>query len=102
MSSNTDTQAKQSTRGSCLDKAAVLTRISIARHLLGLFAGLVCGALAMTGILGFVIFGASNVLGALFYYVFVLGIDADEHGGHGQFTNEGLMPGFAVFLVCLP
>lgn len=82
-----------------LDKATVLKRITIARHILGLLAGLLCGGFGVIGFVGVIAFAATNILLVLAYYTMVLGVDADEHGGHGQFTNEGLMPALAVFVV---
>lgn len=96
MQSKGDSKPKGS---SALDKATILTRISWARHVLGLLAGLACGILGITGFVGVAIFAASNILLVLVYYSYILGVDPEEHGGHGTFTNESLMPGLAIFVV---
>ena len=59
MQSKGDSKPKGS---SALDKATILTRISWARHVLGLLAGLACGILGITGFVGVAIFAASNIL----------------------------------------
>ena len=96
---NGENKAKRTAGASSLDKSEILSRIAWARHVLALSAGLACGAFGLTGFLGFVIFAATNVLVVLGYYSFILGVDADEHGGHGQFTSEAMMPALGIFIV---
>lgn len=96
MQGKSDSKSKGATS---LTTEAITHRIAWARHIIALIAGLACGVIGITGFIGIIVFVASNILLVLGYYMYILGVDPEEHGGHGQFTNEALMPALAVFVV---
>lgn len=96
MQGKSDSKSKATTS---LTTEAITHRIAWARHIIALIAGLACGVIGITGFIGIIVFVASNILLVLGYYMYILGVDPEEHGGHGQFTNEALMPALAVFVV---
>eukprot|EP00762_Andalucia_godoyi_P007654 ANDGO_07966.mRNA.1 hypothetical protein DICPUDRAFT_85616 len=80
------------------NREEVLTILHWVRQLVGLFVGVMCGALPITGWMGFVFF-LTNTLALVHMYVFVyLRVDEQVLGSEGT-AHEGLMNAMGVFLM---
>ena len=68
------------------------------RQSIGLFAGIICGALALVDIFGFSFFVVAIISLPYFYYTNYSKINIDDFGAIAM-LSEGLMPSFGVFLL---
>ncbi|KAG6415040.1 hypothetical protein SASPL_122441 [Salvia splendens] len=71
------------------------------RQALGLFCGLIWGAIPLVGGLWFLLFAAVSTGIIYAYYAIVLKVDEEEFGGHGALLQEGLFASISVFLDAL-
>ncbi|KAL1558039.1 respirasome Complex Assembly Factor 1 [Salvia divinorum] len=69
------------------------------RQVLGLFCGLIWGAIPLVGGIWFLLFAALSTGIIYAYYAIVLKVDEEEFGGHGALLQEGLFASISVFLL---
>ncbi|BBN15490.1 hypothetical protein MPTK1_6g20010 [Marchantia polymorpha subsp. ruderalis] len=69
------------------------------RQALGLFLGVIWGAVPVTGALWLILFFAVTSGVIYGYYHLILKVDEEEFGGHGSLLQEGLFASFTLFLL---
>ncbi|XP_072997128.1 uncharacterized protein [Typha latifolia] len=69
------------------------------RQVVGLFCGLLWGAVPLVGAIWILVFVALSSGIIYGYYTYVLKIDEEEFGGHGTLLQEGLFASFSLFLL---
>lgn len=66
------------------------------RQFVGVSCGLACGVFNITGVYGFALFVAANVLGPFSYYRHYANINIDDFGPN-EVLSEGFQPSFGIF-----
>ncbi|KAL3682687.1 hypothetical protein R1sor_000709 [Riccia sorocarpa] len=69
------------------------------RQALGLFLGIIWGAIPVTGAFWLILFFALSSGVIYGYYHLILKVDEEELGGHGGLLQEGLFASFTLFLL---
>ncbi|XP_039836291.1 respirasome Complex Assembly Factor 1-like [Panicum virgatum] len=81
------------------DKDQLLDAVHWIRQAVGLFCGLLWGAVPLVGAVWIALFMAISTGIIYWYYAYVLKIDEEEYGGHGALLQEGLFASFTLFLL---
>ncbi|RLN30905.1 kinetochore protein Spc25-like isoform X1 [Panicum miliaceum] len=81
------------------DKDQLLDAVHWIRQAVGLFCGLLWGAVPLVGAIWIALFMAISTGIIYWYYAYVLKIDEEEYGGHGALLQEGLFASFTLFLL---
>ncbi|KAF2073490.1 hypothetical protein CYY_005199 [Polysphondylium violaceum] len=67
------------------------------KQIIGLFVGILCGAIPFTGFVGFLIFGAICVSLTTFYYTKLLEVEDGDF--KWELMQEGFMSALAIFVI---
>ncbi|XP_078179269.1 rab5-interacting family protein [Carex rostrata] len=82
------------------DKDKLLDTLYWIRQAIGLFCGLLWGAIPLVGAIWIVLFVAISTGTVYWVYSQRLNIDEEEFGGHGAILQEGFFASFTLFLLC--
>lgn len=69
------------------------------RQIVALFFGLTWGLIAFKGFNAFASHLVVNLVATVVFYSSVLGVDAEEFGGHTTLAQESLAPAISMFLL---